>query len=124
MWRPILAPIGSSSVVARTLARSLSGQPPPKRLAPQLRQTVFALPSAGEKVCSRSAPSRMRIAAGGTPRLTVPAPPDSFLQLVQWQKLSVSGGSSTSKATRPQRQLPRTAVTQPSLYITAAFVVA
>jgi hypothetical protein len=36
----------------------------------------------------------------------------------------VSGGSSTSKATRPQRQLPRTAVTQPSLYITAAFVVA
>src|SRR4051812_23113714 len=61
---------------------------------------------------------------GGTPRLTVPAPPDSFLQLVQWQKLRVSGGSSTSKATAPQRQLPRMALTRPSLYIAATFLAA
>jgi hypothetical protein len=48
----------------------------------------------------------MRIEAGGTPAFTVPAPPESFLQLVQWQTLSVSGGSSTSNCTPPQRQLP------------------
>jgi hypothetical protein len=48
----------------------------------------------------------MRIAAGGTPAFTVPAPPESFLQLAQWQTLSVSGGSSTSNCTPPHRQLP------------------
>jgi hypothetical protein len=48
----------------------------------------------------------MRIEAGGTPAFTVPAPPESFLQLVQWQTLSVFGGSSTSNCTPPQRQLP------------------
>src|SRR4051794_30096919 len=125
MWRPILASRGdSSSAVTRTLARSAFGQPPPKRFAPHIRQNVFALPSGSANLCSSSSPSRMRIDDGGTPRLTVPAPPDSFLQLVQWQKLRVSGGSSTSKATAPQRQLPRMALTRPSLYIAATFLAA
>jgi hypothetical protein len=53
----------------------------------------------------------MRIAAGGTPAFTVPAPPESLLQLAQWQTLSVSGGSSTSNRTPPQRQLPCKVVT-------------
>jgi len=39
--------MGSVNAVARTLARSVFGQPPPKRLAPHERQKVFALPSDG-----------------------------------------------------------------------------
>ena len=38
---------GSSIVVTRTLARSVSGQPPPKRFAPAREQNVFALPPGG-----------------------------------------------------------------------------
>ena len=47
MWAPTLASIGSAIVVTRTLARSVSGQPPPKRFAPHDPQNVFALPPAG-----------------------------------------------------------------------------
>ena len=57
----------------------------------------------------------MRIALGGTAALTVPAPPESFLQLVQWQTRNVSGMVSTSNLTPPQRQLPLKVVTGSSL---------
>src|SRR3954454_191857 len=103
---------GSSSALARTLAVSESGQPPPKRFEPQARQKVLALPSAGRNVSSRSAPSRIRIAVDGTLPLTVPMLPDSFLQLSQWQYLSVAGASVTSNLTPPQRQLPRSPATR------------
>src|SRR6266576_2018425 len=99
----------SSSAVARTLAISDSGQPPPKRFEPHVRQNVFALPSAGWNVCSSSSPWRIRIAFDDTRPFTVPTPPESFLQLSQWHHLSVVGGTDTSNATPPQRQLPRSA---------------
>lgn len=38
--------------------------------------------------------------------MTVPAPPESFLQLAQWHMLRVSGASESSNCTAPQRQLP------------------
>jgi hypothetical protein len=110
-----LASNGSSIALARTLAVGLSGQPPPKRFDPQERQKVFALPSAGSNVWSKSSPSRIRIAPTGTRPFTVPVPPESFLQLSQWQYLSVSGASVSSNFTPPQRQLPRRAVTPGSL---------
>ena len=40
----------------------------------------------------------MWIAVDGTPKFTVPAPPESFLQLVQWQTRSVFGSASTSNS--------------------------
>src|SRR2546427_504888 len=42
---------GSSIAVARTLAVSDSGQPPPKRFEPHARRNVLALPPGGRKVC-------------------------------------------------------------------------
>src|SRR5256886_11468694 len=102
---------GSSIAVARTLAVSDSGQPPPKRFEPHARQNVLALPRGGRKVCRRSSPSRIRIAVDGTRAFTVAAPPESFLQLSQWQYRSVSGASVTSNLTPPQRQLPCNAAT-------------
>src|SRR5438094_6260806 len=102
---------GSSIAVARTLAVSDSGQPPPKRFEPHARQNVLALPPGGRKVCRRSSPSRIRIAVDGTRAFTVAAPPESFLQLSQWQYRSVSGASVTSNLTPPQRQLPCNAAT-------------
>ena len=101
---------GSSIAVARTLHVSDSGQPPPKMFDPQERQNVFAVPSAGWKVWSRSSPSITRIDADGTLRFAVAGPPESFLQLAQWQYRSVSGSPSSSNRTPPQRQLPRSAI--------------
>jgi hypothetical protein len=98
-------------VVARTLAVSESGHPPPNRFEPQARQKVFALPSPGWNVRKRSSPSRIRIAVEGTRPFTVAAPPDSFLQLSQWQYLSVAGVSVSSNLTPPHRQLPGSAGT-------------
>ncbi len=51
----------------------------------------------------------------GTRPFTVPVLPDSFLQLSQWQYLSVAGASVSSNFTPPQRQLPRSAATAVSL---------
>lgn len=111
MWALGLASNGSSIALARTLACADSGQPPPKRFDPHARQKVFALPSAGWNVCSRASPSTMRMVFEGTRPFTVPVPPDSFLQLEQWQYLSVSGASTTSNLTPPQRQLPLSFIT-------------
>ena len=111
MWALGRASNGSSSALARTLAWADSGQPPPKRFDPHARQKVFALPAAGWKVCSKASPSTIRIAFEGTRPFTVPVPPDSFLQLSQWQYLSVLGASATSNVTPPQRQLPCSVVT-------------
>jgi hypothetical protein len=115
MWALGRASNASSNVVARTLAVSELGQPPPNRFEPQARQNVFELPSAGWNVCSSSSPSRIRIDEEGTRPFTVAAPPDSFLQLSQWQYLSVSGASVSSNFTPPQRQLPRKAAMSGSL---------
>ena len=115
MWALGRASNGSSSALARTLAVSESGHPPPNRFVPHARQKVFALPSAGWNVCSSSLPSSIRIVLDGTRPFTVPMLPDSFLQLSQWQYLSVSKGSVTSNSTPPQRQLPRSAATAVSL---------
>ena len=100
-------PTGSSSVVTRTLQYSESGQPPPKRFEPQARQNVFELPSGGWYVWIKSRPSSIRIAADRMRTFTVPPPPESFLQLSQWQWRRRSGASVSSNATPPQRQLPR-----------------
>ena len=75
----------SSSALARTLAISELGQPPPKRFEPHLVQNVFALPPGGSKVSNRSAPSTIRIEVERTRPFNVPVPPESFLQLSQWQ---------------------------------------
>ncbi|HYZ79278.1 MAG TPA: hypothetical protein VE596_18075 [Gaiellaceae bacterium] len=69
----------------RTLQVSDSGQPPPKRFDPHAEQNVFAVPSCGWKVRRRSSPCRIRIASERARPFTVPAPPESFLQLAQWQ---------------------------------------
>src|SRR5438067_867632 len=98
---------GSSSALALTLAVGDSGHAPPKRFDPQTRQNVLAVPSTGLNVRSRSSPSTMRMAFDGTRPFSVPVPPDSFLQLSQWQYLSVSGAPVSSNLTPPQRQLPR-----------------
>jgi hypothetical protein len=111
MWELGRTSNASSSALARTLAVSESGHPPPNRFEPQVRQNVFALPSSGWNVWSRSSPSRIRMAFDGTRPLTVAAPPESFLQLSQWQYLNVAGASDSSNLTPPQRQLPRTAAT-------------
>src|SRR5436309_11865560 len=111
MCTPGRASNGSSIIGVRTLEYSDSGQPPPKRFEPQVRQKVFALPPGGVKVCSSSSPSRMRTALEGTRKFTVAAPPESFLQLVQWHTRSVSEASDTSNCTPPQRQLPRKVAT-------------
>jgi hypothetical protein len=39
----------------------------------------------------------------------VPTPPESFLQVVQWQKVRASKVSGTSNRTPPHWQLPRNA---------------
>jgi len=75
----------SSSALARTLVISEFGQPPPKRFEPHLLQNVFALHPGGSKVFNRSPPSRIRIEVEGTRPFNVPVPPESFLQLAQWQ---------------------------------------
>jgi hypothetical protein len=75
----------SSSALARTLAISELGQPPPKRFEPHLVQNVFALPPGGSKVSNRSAPSTIRIEVERTRPFNVAVPPESFLQLSQWQ---------------------------------------
>ena len=41
--------------------------------------------------------------------LTVPPPPESFLQLSQWHAATRSNGWVTSNRTPPQRQVPRIA---------------
>jgi hypothetical protein len=48
-------------------------------------QNVFALPPGGSKVSNRSAPSTIRIEVERTRPFNVPVPPESFLQLSQWQ---------------------------------------
>ena len=106
----------------RTLQCSESGQPPPKRFEPQTRQNVFALPSGGWYVCTRSSPSTMRIAPDGARTFAVLPPPESFLHDSQWQKRMPSGVVSTSNLTPPQRQVPWSVViagavpTLPRLY--------
>jgi len=75
----------SSSALARTLAISELGQPPPKRFEPHLVQNVFALPPGGSKVSSRSAPSTILIEFERTRPFKVAGLPESFLQLSQWQ---------------------------------------
>ena len=75
----------SSRALARTLENSEWGQPPPKRFEPHLVQNVFALPPGGSKVVNRSAPPRIRIEVERTRPFNVPVPPESFLQLAQWQ---------------------------------------
>jgi hypothetical protein len=54
----------------------------------------------------------------------VPTPPESFLQLAQWQNRISSGTSGISNLTPPQRQVPRRALTSPSLYVVALFAAA
>jgi hypothetical protein len=39
----------------------------------------------------------------------VPTPPESFLQVVQWQKVRGAKASGTSNRTPPHWQLPRSA---------------
>src|SRR5262249_25805904 len=99
-----------SSVGARMLVRSDVGQPLPKRFVPHTEQKVFALPSSGWYVRTRSAPSMILSDAVGTPTFAVPAPPESRLQVVQWQNRNGSGSASASNRTPPQRQLPRITV--------------
>ena len=48
-------------------------------------QKVFALPSSGWYVRTSSSPASRRMSAVRARPLTVPAPPESFSQLVQWQ---------------------------------------
>ncbi len=74
-----------SIALSLTLARSDSGQPPPKRFEPQSEQNVFALPSSGWYLCRCSSPRSTRIASRLTPPFAVPTPPEIFLQVVQWQ---------------------------------------
>jgi hypothetical protein len=66
----------------------------------------------------------MRIDDEGTRTFAVPTPPESFLQLAQWQNRISSGTSGISNLTPPQRQLPRRAFTWPSLYASAIFAAA
>src|SRR6476619_4225502 len=99
---------GSSRALSRTLAHSDSGQPAPKRFEPQAEQNVFALPSSGWKVCTCSSPATILIAVVRARPLAVPTPPESFLQLAQWQNEPVSKGSETSKTKAPKRQRPVT----------------
>ena len=107
MCRSGLRSNGLSSALRRTLASGESGQPPPKRFAPHREQNVFADPSAGWYVRSRSPPSRIAIAADRVRPFAVPTPPEIFLQLVQWHCVTDSNGSVTSNRTPPHRQLPR-----------------
>ena len=69
--------------LSRTLVRSDSGQPPPKRFEPHTEQNVFALPSSGWYVLTRPSPRLMRIASVRTPPFAVPTPPEIFLQVAQ-----------------------------------------
>jgi hypothetical protein len=48
-------------------------------------QNVFALPPGGSKVSNRSAPLAIRIEVERTRPFNVAVPPESFLQLSQWQ---------------------------------------
>src|SRR5437588_275541 len=90
----------------RTLASSDRGQPPPNRFDPHTEQNVFALPSSGWYVVRRSLPSRIRIASERWRPLAVPTPPESFLHVVQWQKLMLTNSSGASNRTAPHWQLP------------------
>src|ERR671935_1509693 len=107
---------GVSIAGRRTLVRSDSGQPPPKRFAPQTEQNVFALPSAGWYVRRSSWPATIRIESFGAQPFAVPTPPEMRLQEVQWQKLRGSNRPVSSNRTPPQRQLPLSAIT-PSLQV-------
>jgi hypothetical protein len=49
----------------------------------------------------------IRMLSEGTRAFAVPAPPESFLQLSQWQYRTADGSAVTSNCTSPQRQLPR-----------------
>jgi hypothetical protein len=100
-----------SSAVTRTLACSDSGQPPPNRFDPQTEQNVFSVPSSGWYVRSRSSPSRTLIESVRARALTVPAPPEIFLQFAQCQYVTRSNGSVTSNCTPPQRHRPVTLAT-------------
>src|SRR5256885_36479 len=51
--------------------------------------------------------SERLIAAAATPPLTVPTPPEIFLQVAQWQKDMFRNSSGSSKRTPPHWQLPR-----------------
>jgi hypothetical protein len=106
---------GLSIALRRTLTSSESGQPPPKRFDPQAEQKVLAEPSAGWYVRSSTWPSRISIAPERTRPLTVPVPPESFLQLVQWHCPTLSNGPATSKCTPPHKQLPCNPDTDASL---------
>src|SRR5215211_2298314 len=105
---------GSSRALTRTLACSDSGQPPPNRLEPQTEQKVLAEPSSGWWVRSSSSPLRIVTSSLRTRPFAVPTPPESFLQVVQWQNDRGSKSSGTSNRTPPHWQLPRSA-TEPSL---------
>ena len=98
---------GLSRALRRTLACGNAGQPKPKRLDPHTEQNVFAVPSGGWYDRRRASPSRIAIAFEGTRPLSVPVPPEIFLQVVQWQAETLSKAWLTSKHTPPHKQAPR-----------------
>jgi hypothetical protein len=85
MWRSGRPSNGVSIAGRRTLEYSDSGQPPPNRFDPQAEQNVFALPPSGTKVRSSSSPAVIRTESLRMRPFAVPMPPESRLQLVQWQ---------------------------------------
>src|SRR4029450_10794747 len=106
MWASGRSGNCESTALSRTLVRSDSGQPPPKRFEPHRAQNVFALPSPGWEVRVGAAPRVMRTASVGALPFAVPTPPEIFLHVVQWQNESLLKGSLTTKATPPHWQLP------------------
>ena len=66
-------------------ARLRIGPAAAEEIRAALRAERLRASSGGSKVCSRSSPSRIRIEVEGTRPFTVPVPPESFLQLSQWQ---------------------------------------
>src|SRR5919204_448518 len=102
---------GVSIALRRTLENSDCGHPPPKRFEPHAEQNVFAVPSSGWYVRRSSSPARTRIASVRTRPFAVPTPPESFLQVAQWQKDMFSNSSGSSNRTPPHWQLPRSVAT-------------
>src|SRR6266571_4893397 len=102
---------GVSIALSRTLVISERGQPLPNRFEPHTEQNVFAEPSPGWYVRTRSSPASSRIDSVGTPPLAVPTPPEIFLQVAQWQKDILRNSSGSSNRTPPHWQLPRNVAT-------------
>jgi len=72
-------------------------------------QKVLAEPSSGWYVRSSSSPWRIVTWSLRIRPFAVPTPPESFLQVVQWQNVRASKSSGTSNRTLPHWQLPRSA---------------